>query len=340
MKVFKYLLFLLLIIFIGSSVFIAVQPNSFEVTRSRTINAPAAVIFNTINDFKNWESWSAWKEKNPDTKITYSKQTSGVGGSYSWEDDDGIGSMTTIATSPFDSIHQQMQFGEFPVSNVNWRFKPTDDGQTQVTWKISGEKIPFMLKFYSAISGGFDKMMGPDFERGLEKLDSIVVSSMKIYAIKINGVTEYGGGFYLYKTTNASNSNISAIMGQQFGSISAFMSQNNIPFNGMPFTIYNEMNFENNTVIMSNAIPVKEKIIITGDSNVLCGYMPKVTVLKATLKGNYTHLGEAWRTALKYITDNNLERSDQHPFEIYTTDPGDFPNPADWITEIYIAIKD
>jgi effector-binding domain-containing protein len=233
-----------------------------------------------------------------------------------------------------------MQFGEFPVSNVNWRFKPTDDGQTQVTWKISGEKIPFMLKFYSAISGGFDKMMGPDFERGLEKLDSIVVSSMKIYAIKINGVTEYGGGFYLYKTTNASNSNISAIMGQQFGSISAFMSQNNIPFNGMPFTIYNEMNFENNTVIMSNAIPVKEKIIITGDSNVLCGYMPKVTVLKATLKGNYTHLGEAWRTALKYITDNNLERSDQHPFEIYTTDPGDFPNPADWITEIYIAIKD
>ncbi|MBE9489034.1 MAG: GyrI-like domain-containing protein, partial [Bacteroidetes bacterium] len=111
-------------------------------------------------------------------------------------------------------------------------------------------------------------------------------------------------------------------------------------FNGMPFTIYHDMNMENGTVIMSNAIPVKEKIVVTGDSNILCNYLPKMTVLKATLKGNYSNLSEAWKTTMTYIAENGMEQSEHKPFEIYTNDPGEFPNPADWITEIYIPIKE
>jgi len=188
--------------------------------------------------------------------------------------------------------------------------------------------------------GGMEKQIAPHYERSLEKLDSIVVNSMKTYSIKINGVTEYGGGFFLYKTTNATKTNISKIMGQQYGSIGMFMGQNNIAFNGMPFTIYHEMNMDNGTVIMSNAIPVKDKIVITDDSNILCDYLPKIKVLKATLKGNYSNLSEAWKTTMTYIAENDIEQSELNPFEIYMTDPGDFPNPADWITEIYIPIKE
>ena len=42
---------------------------------------------------------------------------------------------------------------------------------------------------------------------------------------------------------------------------------------------------------------------------------------------------------MAYLVKNNLEQSEEKPFEIYTTDPGNYPNPADWITEIYIPIK-
>lgn len=340
MKALKYILFLLLILIIGISIYIAVQPNSYEVTRERIIEAPSAIIYDNLIDFKNWESWSPWLEKNPNSKVTYPQLTNGVGGSFSWEDDDGIGSMKTVSTSPNISIEQQMQFDDFEPSNIYWTFEPSSDGKTNVSWKMKGDNIPFMFKAYSIFSGGFEKMIGPDFERGLEKLDSVVVSTMNAYTIKIDGITEYGGGFYLYKTTNASYENISAIMGTQFGSISDFMVQNNISFNGMPFTIYLNKSKANNSVIMSNAIPVKEKIIITGDENILCDYMPKVKALKVTLKGNYTHLEEAWQNALFYIFDNLLQKSDQYPFEIYTTDPGDYPNPADWVTEIYMPLKE
>lgn len=52
MKSLKYILFLLLILVIGFSIYVAVQPNSFEVTRSRTIKAPAAVIYDNVIDYK------------------------------------------------------------------------------------------------------------------------------------------------------------------------------------------------------------------------------------------------------------------------------------------------
>lgn len=338
MKTAKVIIIILLIFIIGSCGYIAVQPNSYDIQRSKVIKAPAELLFNQINDFKNWESWSPWVEKEPDLQITYPEQTSGIGGSYSWVGKDGPGTMKTLAVSEYDSISQEMQFGSFPPSNVYWKFDKADEG-TKVTWGMKADQVPFLLKFFAVISGGMDKMIGPDYERGLEKLDSLVIKSMGKFEVSINGVKEYGGGFYLYKTTNATNDNISATMAQQYGSIGMFMAKNNIAMNGMPLTVYQDMNMDDGTVIMSNGIPVSEKINIIDDSGVLCGYIPKTKVLKTTLKGNYTNLSRAWAESMNYLAENNLEQSDVKPFEIYTNDPGDFPNPADWVTEIYIPIK-
>ncbi len=340
MKAVKYIVFFLLIVVIGVAIYVGVQPNNYEVTRSRTINAPAAVIYDNVIDFKNWEAWSSWAERDPDLKITLSDQTSGVGGYYSWEDKDGIGTMKTLAVNPYTSIAQEMQFGDFEPSKVDWSFESNEDKGTKVGWKMSSENVPFMLKAYSVLSGGFDNMVGPDFERGLEKLDSVMIESMNKFEVTIEGLKEYGGGFYLYKTTNANNSNISQIMDQQYGSLGAYMAKNGIEMSGMPLTVYHDMNTEEGTVIMSNGIPVKEKVEVLGENDIVCGYMPKMKVLKVTLLGNYTNLQKAWGQAMVYIAQNNLIQSEEKPFEIYTNDPGSFPNPADWKTEIYLPLKE
>ncbi|MDG1728544.1 MAG: GyrI-like domain-containing protein [Algibacter sp.] len=339
MKALKYILFLLLIAIIGLAIYIAIQPNEFEVSRTRTIKAPAAVVYDNVIDFKNWEAWSAWVEANPDMKILLSEQTKGIDGSYSWEDKDGIGTMKTIDATPNKSIKQEMQFADFPSSDVIWNFKPNKDGSTDATWTISGNDLPFGFKAFSTFMGGMEKQIAPYYERSLEKLDSIVQESMKVYTINIGGVTEYGGGFYMYKTTSATSANISQIIGKQFGEIMSYMSQNQVKSHGMPFTIYNEMNNDNGSVIMSNAIPVRDKVIVDRTSEVLCGYIPKTKVLKTTLKGNYSNLPNAWEATMAYLANNGLEQSALKPFEIYTNDPGNNPNPADWITEIYIPIK-
>jgi len=339
MKFFKYILFLLLILVIGLAIYIAVQPSEFTVTRERNIKAPNAVIYNNVIDFKNWEAWSSWVEEKPDTKITLGETTKGVGGSYTWVDDDDNGSMKTLETTPSTSITQEMQFGSFPSSKINWDFSAKPDGSTDVTWTISGKDLPFDFKFFSTLMGGMEKQIGPHFERGLELLDGIVVKSMDANDVKVNGVTEYGGGFYMYKTTSATGANISQVVGKQYGEIMGFMMQNNIKQTGMPFTIYNEMN-PNGNVIMSNAIPIQNKFNVPRASEILCGYIPKTRVLKTTLKGNYTNLGKAWQAAMTHLAQNNLTQSNIKPFEIYQNDPGSYPNPADWITEIYIPIRE
>jgi len=338
MKAFKFIVFLLLILIIGACTYVAVQPNNYEVVRTRIIDASPALIYDNVIEYKTWETWSSWIEKKPDTKITYSEQTKGIGGSYSWEDDDGVGNMKTVAATPYESIEQSMQFQDYEPSKVTWKFE-SKDGKTNVTWIMNGNKVPFGFKLYAVFSGGFDKMIGPGFERGLEKLDSLIIESTKKFDIEINGITEYGGGFYLYKTTNAKNSNIRQKMAEQYSSLMTYVSKNDIQMAGMPLTVYNEMNPANGTVIMSNGLPVNQKIEVSEDSDISCGYMSKMSVLKTTLTGNYTNLGEAWEQALTYIADNNLMKSDEKPFEIYTNDPGQYPNPADWKTEIYISLK-
>ena len=70
MKAFKYILLLLLVLIIGFSIYIAVQPNSFEVERSRTMKAPASMVYDNIIDFKNWAAWSSWVEADPEMVIT------------------------------------------------------------------------------------------------------------------------------------------------------------------------------------------------------------------------------------------------------------------------------
>ena len=338
MKYLKYILFLLLIIAIGFAIYVAVQPSDFDVSRKQSIRAPAAVIYENVNDYKNWTTWSSWLEKNPETKVTFPDKTSGVGGSYSWEDDDGIGSMTTTAIDPPKGIEQEMRFGEFPPSKVMWQFDE-NNGITDVTWRMTGENLPFIMKFFGAISGGFDEMMGPDFERGLEKLDSVVVGSMTAYSIKINGITEHGGGYYLYNTASCKISDYQAKMEEMFPKVSDYATKNRINLAGPAFQIVHKYDEENNAMIFSCAVPTIERVI-TNEPDILTGNLRPFKALKSTLKGNYTNLSEAWQTTMKYATDNGLEVIESGPMlESYLTEPMTTPNPANWITEIFIAIN-
>ncbi|MEY8848478.1 GyrI-like domain-containing protein [Psychroserpens sp. XS_ASV72] len=339
MKALKYILFLLLILIIGLAIYIAVQPNSFEVERTRTINAPTSVIYNNVIDLKNWEAWSAWAEADPDLTITLNEQTKGIDGSYSWEDADGVGTMKTIDAIPNKSISQEMQFGEFPKSDVNWTFQSNEEGSTDVTWNIKGQDLPFLFKAYTAFAGDMEKQVGPYYERSLEMLDSIVVESMKVYSISIEGITQHSGGFYLYNTTSCKMDDFEAKMQEMFPKIGGYAISNNIKFAGSPFVLYHKWDEENNAVMFSCCIPTTSKVI-TSDPEVLTGQLDSFKAVKTVLKGNYENLKEAWDKTMGYIATNNLKIIEAGPMlEAYLNDPMEYPNPADWITEIYIAVE-
>jgi effector-binding domain-containing protein len=340
MKVFKLILFLLLIFLIGGSIYFASKDGNYDIKESKVIQAPASLLFNTVNDYKTWEHWGPWKKEDSTMTFTYLKNTVGVGGGYSW-DGDFPGNMKTTNAEQDLTIEQDLAIitpGGERFSKVYWEFTPTKTGEVRVSWRTTGEHT-LMDKIYFAFSSmDFDRDMRAMYTSGLEGLATHVRGKMDEHSVTIKGITEYGGGFYVYKTTSASGSNISSIMGQNYGEILQYMNQHTISQAGMPFTIYNEMN-PNGTVIMSNAIPTQNNVEIEGESTLLSGYIPRTKTVLVTLKGNYSFLGNAWDEGMKYLSQYNLIQSDQKPFEIYTNDPGQFPNPADWITEIYIPIQ-
>ena len=339
MKALKYILFLLLIAIIGLAIYIAIQPNNFEVNRTRTIKAPPEVIYDNVIDFKNWEAWSSWVEADPDMKITLPEQTSGIDGSYSWEDKDGIGTMKTTETIPNKSIQQQMQFADFPPSDITWSFKPNEDGSTDATWTISGKDLPFGFKAFATLMGGMEKQIAPHYERSLEKLDSIVVASMKVYSINVNGISQHGGGYYIYNTASCKISDLANKMQEMMPKIALYATNNKIKMAGAPFTYYHKWDEENNAVMFSCCVPTTEKVI-SSEPDILTGQLKPFKAVKTTLKGNYTNFKEAWETAYKYINDNDIEALPNSPaLEVYQTDMMHTPNPANWITEIYIAVK-
>jgi len=339
MKAFKYILFLLLIIIIGTSIYITVQPNAFTLSRSRVIAAPAQVLFNEVNDYKNWPHFSPWLEQEPEATLTYLDETSGINAGYAWNGTIlGEGNMTTLAVIEDESISQKINFIKpfESESDINWTFEPQKDS-TKVTWTMSG-KMDFMSKMYTVFSGPFEKTVGPDFERGLFKLDSVTVASMKAYNIRIMGITQHGGGYYLYQTTSCKISELPNKIKTMLPTVAAYAYKNSIATTGMPFVNYHKWDEENNAVMFSCCIPTTEKII-TNDSDFLTGQLPPFTAVKTILKGNYSYLNEAWTKGMSYIPENDLEILEEGPtIEVYSN-LGNSPNPADWITEIYIAIK-
>ena len=297
---------------IGFSIYIAVQPTTVEITKSRVIKAPASVIFKTVKDSTKWSDWSEWHTTNI--------------------------SESSFSENPF-AIQQKVVKSELPTSDIQWQFKPNGNGTTEVNWTLKADSLSFGTKIKAFLKGGYENVFGLSDDNSLAKLEEVVTKRMKAYNIQINGLTEYGGGFYLYKTTSSTASNISNEMAKQFADILNYMNSNTIPMSGMPFTIYLQMDTNNGDVIMSNAIPVNSQVTVAENSTILSGFMERTIVVKVTLKGNYTNLKEAWNIANNYVKDNQLGASEMSPFEIYVNDPGDLPNPADWMTEIYIPIK-
>jgi effector-binding domain-containing protein len=128
-------------------------------------------------------------------------------------------------------------------------------------------------------------------------------------------------------------------MQEMMPKVGGYAISNNITMAGKPFVLYHKWDLENNTVMFSCCIPTTSKIEAS-DPNILTGQLKPFQALKTVLKGDYTNLEEAWNIAMAHIAQNNLKQPlNGTVLESYLTDPMSTPNPADWVTEIYLEVE-
>jgi uncharacterized protein YndB with AHSA1/START domain len=171
----KWAFLSLLVIVAGVAGFVAMQPSHFEVSRSTEIDAPPDAVFEQVNDLHKWGAWDPWATLDPNATTTFDGPGAGKGAKMSWDGNDkvGAGSMTIVDAKTPDSIALLLQFKRpmEGVADTLFTFTPVEPGKTKVTWKMSGEN-GFIGKAFSLIMD-CEKMVGPDFERGLAGLKKV-----------------------------------------------------------------------------------------------------------------------------------------------------------------------
>lgn len=155
---------------------IAFQPSTFRIERRATIPAPPADVFAQVQNLHKWQAWSPWENIDPQFKRTYSGSPAGVGAIYDWSGNGevGQGRMTILDCRPAEFIRIKLEFFKpfKGLSNAEFTFVPQGDNLTQVTWAMYGPKN-FLAKALHMVCS-MEKMIGGRFEKGLEKLKTVV----------------------------------------------------------------------------------------------------------------------------------------------------------------------
>ena len=175
---FKTILLALAVLIAAFCAYVAFQPSAYHVVRETRIAAPPDAVFALVNDFHNWDAWSPWAKLDPAMKTTYSGASAGTGAVYEWTGDSkvGAGRMTILESKPYEKVRINLEFLKpfASVSDTEFTIKPDGTGAA-VTWSMAGDNN-FIAKAFMTFTGGMDKAIGPDFDRGLAQMKAAAES--------------------------------------------------------------------------------------------------------------------------------------------------------------------
>ena len=174
----RKLFFILLFGMVGLFLAASRQPDEFRVTRSITIAAPASTVFLHVNSPKRFNEWNPWAKIDPQAKTEIEGPVEGVGSVMRWDGNAevGKGRMTNVVVKKDQFIQFRMDFEKPMKSTQTAEFSfASVDGGTKVTWTMYG-KANLLSKVMNVL---FDceKMVGDQFDKGLQQLKEIVEHS-------------------------------------------------------------------------------------------------------------------------------------------------------------------
>ena len=129
---------------------------------------------NEAGELRAFNRWNPYERKDPKIKGSHSGPATGVGSRYAWESDEvGVGSLEITGQQPGQAVQMRLDFIKpFEAHNLaEFRLVPQADGSTEVIWAMHGPS-PYLSKLMGVIFN-MDKMIGTDFEVGLQNLKAL-----------------------------------------------------------------------------------------------------------------------------------------------------------------------
>ena len=174
MKILKFLLYLIGLLLLVAIIATLLGPKNYSVDRHMIIKANDSIVYSYVAKFNNWDSWSPWKEMDPSATYNITGEDGAVGTIQNWEGEkSGAGSMEILEAVPFSKIKHKLSFTapREDVATTIFTIEAQGEERSKLNWHMEGD-IGVMGRAYMLFNS-MDEMIGPDFERGLFKIDSL-----------------------------------------------------------------------------------------------------------------------------------------------------------------------
>lgn len=309
-------------------------PSTVKVERSIFIKTHACIPFEQVNNFHNWKNWSPWHKIDTAMKGTYEGPESGEGAIFKWDSKNknvGVGSMQLTKVVKDSLIEMKLTFGKEPAAESGFRFADMKDS-VKVSWYIITHLgwNP-IAKFFGLT---MEKMISPDFEKGLNDLKTICEAKTCCMKYKIEETTVKPFLFLSIRVT-CTPATIGQKMGRCFGEIMAYMGKNGLKQTRPPIAFYHK--YEGNIFDVEMGIPV-DKAAKTKDKKIMFTEFKGGKSLVALYYGPYDNIGEAHKMMMHRVNEHGLKMNGAC-WEEYVTDPGTEKDSSKWLTKIYYPIE-
>jgi len=339
MKILKILLYIVAALVVVAIILGLAGPKTFDVHRTAIVPGTPAQVWPYVTNLKNMALWSPWAEKDTAMVVEYTGTDGAIGSMSSWSgnSDVGKGSQTISVLEPTTYTESSLKFMEPMESEATAYMRLADTtGGTFVIWGIKGEN-----GFVGRLFGSFmnlDKVMAPDFERGLSKLTALVASMPKPAAAPSMDIAtgEFPGGKYLGIRASMKFDQLSSFYNKSYGALMPALEKAGGKLAGMPSGLYYKWDVQTSTTDMAAALP------FTGDVKAPKGMevisLPPAKSLTVNYLGGYSGIGKAHDAIDAYMKSNKLEQLTP-VVEEYITDPMSEPDSNKWLTKVVYFVK-
>lgn len=331
-KVLRFLLILILIVIVGIVILGLVAKKDYQLERSITIKAPKEAVFQQMSVFRNWVNWSPWYEMEPTMQIEYKGTDGQEGSSYTWKGKKTGAGEITAASIKGTSMECNMKFTEPWESLANSYLKAEDagNGETKATWGFKTH-VKFPWNAFMVFQD-FDKMLGKDFDRGLEKMKQYVESHPSAGAgtAAISEV-QYPGATYAVIRKEMSWGEMDAFFSDVLGKLGKSLQSD---IRGNATALYYKWDEQNKRTDLAAGFPVDAGMKAKDGASIVT--IAPSAAYKAVHRGSYGESGPIHEALGKHVAAQG--RKQNLVIEEYVVGPAMEKDTAKWVTNIYYLV--
>lgn len=318
-------------------------PKEVKAERSIAINAPVETVREKLGDLRYFhDKWSPWTKKDPEMKTEFSGTPGKPGHKYHWSGNKQVGSGEMELVEPNgDTVLQKLRFEGQGESKAYYILRKEGDA-TLVTWGVAF-RVGFMRRT-PMLFINMDKMMGKDFEDGLQNLKASIEGEAAVSKSNYE-IDEQHWDEKTFLSTKKEHMN-----GEQCG---PFLAKNLPKIMGdiekaglkpvmapsMIFYSWDEKTMMTDCVaaIAVSSSDDKEKDKVNKLKNWEKCTVPASKVLHIAYYGAYDKSMDAHMAMENRIKDKGYKKD--FVIEEYVTDPGMEKDTAKWLTNIYYVVR-